>query len=188
MTRVLTVDDHPALRAGLAAVLRSEPGLVPCGTAADAESALDQLRHGPDVMLVDYELPGRDGLALCADVKARPSPPAVLIYSAHESSRLALPAVLAGADGVVDKSAPAERLLSAIRLAGRGERVFPADLQKLLADSSPQLEASDLPVLSMIAAGSSRTEVAEVMRMDPQELDHRVERMIAVLRPRFVSR
>ncbi|MEJ7717391.1 MAG: response regulator [Thermoleophilaceae bacterium] len=70
MIRVLLVDDHPALRAGLGTVLRLEPGLIPVGAAADAEAALEEARRrDPNVVLVDYHLPGDDGLMLCRRLK-----------------------------------------------------------------------------------------------------------------------
>src|SRR5918999_948512 len=94
MIRVLVVDDHPAVRAGLVAMLRSEPGLVPVGAVGSAELA----RDGTDVLLVDYDLPDSDGLTLCWDAKCREDPPAVLVYSAFARPRLTIAATLAGAD------------------------------------------------------------------------------------------
>jgi CheY-like chemotaxis protein len=111
MIRMLLVDDHPALRTGLTAVLRAEPGLVPLGTAADEEELWPALnRTKPDVVLLDYHLPPADGLVLCRRIKRTMPPPQVLLYSAYADASLVIPAVLAGADGVVNKGAPARAL------------------------------------------------------------------------------
>lgn len=80
MIRVMLVDDHPALRAGLQTVLRAEPGIVPVG-AASGEHDLWPLLHRarPDVVILDYHLPGTDGFLLCHKIKAGVLPPAVLL-------------------------------------------------------------------------------------------------------------
>jgi DNA-binding NarL/FixJ family response regulator len=75
MIRVLVVDDHPVLRAGLEAVLRAEPGFVPVGAAADGHEALRLVRRTrPDVVVVDRRLGDEDGLALCRALRAEPAP------------------------------------------------------------------------------------------------------------------
>ena len=84
MIRVLVVDDHPAMQAGLTAVLRAEPGLVPVGaveTEFELWPALTRTR--PDVVLLDYHLTSSNGLALCRQVKRTLPPPAVLLFSAY---------------------------------------------------------------------------------------------------------
>lgn len=181
MIGVLCVDDHPAMRAGLLAVLRAEPGVVWRGAVATAAEAL-RSADGMDVVLADYRLPDADGLALCQALKGRPNPPRVLMYSAHAAG-LAVPARLAGADGVLDKAMPANTLSQAVRVVASGKTVFPDPLVELANAGADRLEPEDLPILGMIMDGCSREEVAEVMRMPPLELAARLERMISVLKP-----
>jgi DNA-binding NarL/FixJ family response regulator len=117
--RVLIVDDHPVVRAGLDAVLRSEPGLVPVGSASDPYETLALTRRArPDVVLLDARLGEHDGLALCRELCREPSPPAVLIISAA-AAELHGAALEAGARGAVGKDEPLETLFDAIRLASR---------------------------------------------------------------------
>src|SRR5262245_12363130 len=98
MIRILLVDDHPAMRAGLTGVLAAEPGTVPLDSIASGDELEPALRRcRPDVVLLDYHLPGSDGLVLCRQVKRTVPAPAVLIYSAYADAELAIPAVLAGA-------------------------------------------------------------------------------------------
>ncbi len=80
MIRVAVVDDHPAVRLGLEGALRTEPGLIPIGSATGPEELAPLLyRTHPDVVLVDYHLPRRDGLILCQQVKADVPSPALLL-------------------------------------------------------------------------------------------------------------
>jgi DNA-binding NarL/FixJ family response regulator len=122
MIRVLLVDDHPMVRAGLEAILRLEPGLVPVGTAEDGRELIAKVRRArPDVVVMDLRLPGdEDGLALCRALRREPAPPAVLLYCADTGEWLTRAAGEAGAAGVVDKTADPRELLDAIRIAARG--------------------------------------------------------------------
>jgi DNA-binding NarL/FixJ family response regulator len=183
MIRVLIVDDHLALRAGLSAVLGSEPGIVPLATAASEEELWPALqRTRPDVVVLDYHLPGEDGLAICRHIKRTMPPPGVLVYSAYADAALAIPAALAGADGVVHKGAPALELYEAIRLVARGERVRPPLSRELLNDASARLHPDDLPVLGMALDDTPHPEIAAALQLAPNELDARIDRMLAAMR------
>jgi DNA-binding NarL/FixJ family response regulator len=181
--RILIVDDHPALQAGLTAVLRAEPGLVPLGTVpSEAELWPAMQRTHPDVVLLDYHLPPSDGLVLCRRLKRVMPPPAVLLFSAYADAKLVIPARLAGADGLVNKAASASELYDAIRTVGRGDDIMPAVGRELLDDASARLDAEDLPILGMVLDGTPPGEVAHTLHIGPEELSHRIDRMIARLR------
>jgi DNA-binding NarL/FixJ family response regulator len=123
MIRVLVVDDHPVLRAGLEAVLRSEPGFVCVGTAGDGHELVAMLRRtGPDVVLLDWRLGDEDGVTLCRTLRAEPAPPEVVLYTANADSDLLVAAEAAGAHAVVEKGANIDELFDALRLAARGGR------------------------------------------------------------------
>ena len=183
MIRVLLVDDHPAMRTGLAAVLAAEPGMVVLGAAASAEDLAPALnRTKPDVVLLDYHLPSSDGLVLCRVLKRSVPAPGVLLYSAYADASLAIPAILAGADGLLNKAAPAKDLYDAIRRVARGDRVLPAVPPDLLDAASARLEPEDLPILGMILEGASPADVAATLRLEPRDLSARLDRMIGRLR------
>src|SRR3712207_1253126 len=106
MIRVLVVDDHPVLRAGLEAVLRAEPGFVCVGVAADGEQMRRALaRTRPDVVILDRRLGDEDGLVLCQALRADDDAPEVVVYTADAvGSDLDERARAAGACGVVEKA------------------------------------------------------------------------------------
>lgn len=183
MIRILIVDDHPAMRAGLTAVLRAEPGFVPLDAAASAVDLWPTLnRTKPDVVVLDYHLPGDDGLVLCRRIKRGLPAPAVLLYSAYATAALTIPARLAGADGLVSKSAPANELYDAIRRVARGERVLPPISRELLDDAGNRLAPEELPVLGMIIEQTPVPEIAATLGVEPSEVSHRVDRMIKRLK------
>ncbi len=185
MTRIVVVDDHPALRAGLLAALRSEPGLVPVATAETPDDGLVQAeQQRADVALVDYHLRESDGLAVCRRLKALPRPPAVLVYSAFAGKGLTIPATLAGADGLVDKGAPTDELFEAIRKVARGTMAMPKVTPELMATTAARLETTDLPILGMLMNGTAPEQIAGVLRLPERELDRRLTSMLQRLKVR----
>jgi DNA-binding NarL/FixJ family response regulator len=183
MIRILIVDDHPAMRAGLTAVLRAEPGLVPLGAVSSADDLLPALhRTAPDVVLLDYHLPTEDGLLVCRQLKRNVPAPKVLLYSAYADASLVVPAILAGADGLLNKSVPAPELYDALRSVARGERVLPPVSRELLQAATDRLAPEDLPILAMVIDGEPLAEVARVLRLAPGEASGRLDGMLARLR------
>lgn len=183
MIRILIVDDHPAMRAGLTAVLRAEPGFVPLDAAHSERDLWPTLnRTRPDVVVLDYHLPGDDGLVLCRRIKRQVPAPGVLLYSAHADAALTIPARLAGVDGLVSKAAPANELYDAIRRVARGERVLPPISRELLDDAGNRLRSDELPILGMTIEDTPLLDIAATLGIEPVEVAHRIDRMIKRLK------
>ncbi len=183
MIRILIVDDHPALRAGLTAVLRSAPGLVPLDAATSVGDLWPALhRTRPDVVVLDLHLPGDDGLVLCRRIKRQPPAPAVLLYSAYADASLTIPALLAGVDGLVNKAAPANELYDAIRRVARGERVRPPMSRQLLDAATAELQPDELPILGKTLDNTPLTDMAAALGIEPADVEHRIDRMIKRLK------
>lgn len=185
MIRIVVVDDHPAVRAGLVAVLRAEPGLVPVDAVATPDEALTaaEQRHA-DVALVDYHLQESDGLVLCRRLKSLRPPPGVLVYSAFAQKGLAIPAIIAGADALVDKGTPTDMLFEAIRAVARGATAMPALTPDLMAATAARLDTADLPILGMLIDGTPPPEIARVLRFEAAELEERLTEMLERLKLR----
>ena len=183
MIRIALIDDHPALVAGLTAVLGAEPGLLPVGTASDAAEAEHLLyRTQPDVVLLDYHLPRTDGLQLCQRIKRNPPAPKVLIYSAYADAWLGFAARAAGADGIASKGAPARELYELIRRVAGGEAVLPPVTHDQLHEAAGRLDDEDLPLLSLLVDGTAPQDIADTLRIPPGDLGHRIDRVLGRLR------
>lgn len=108
-TRVVVCDDHPLFREGMVRVLRAS-GLDVIGEAADGRAALDTIRElSPDVAVVDYKMPGLDGVALVHAVTRDELPTKVLLVSAFDDSSIVYEALSSGALGYISKEAPPSR-------------------------------------------------------------------------------
>jgi len=184
MIRVAIVDDHPAVRLGLHTALRSEPGLVPVGTAAGSADLAPLLyRTAPDVVLLDYYLDGDDGLALCREIKTSVPAPAIVIYSAYADPSMLIPAIVAGADAAVHKGVAAIELFEAIRTVARGASALPPISAALLKASAMSLDPRDLPILAMLVDHTAPHEIMNTLAIERDELTARIQRMLDALKP-----
>jgi len=182
-TRVLVVDDHAAVRAGLRELLADEADFEVVAAVATAEAGIEIAgRESIDVAVIDYQLSGRNGLWLSRKLKRLPRPPAVLIYSAYTDGVLAAAAVVAEADAIVSKGKVGAELCRAVRHVAAGRRDLPS-LPPRLADSlRRRLDHEDQAIFGMLLAGLEPAEVAGVLGVSPAvlesqlwELLHRLE-------------
>ena len=183
MITVAVIDDHHAIRLGLRAALLSEPGLEPVGSAANAgEAEVLLYRTRPDVVVLDYHLPGMDGLALCRRIKTDVPAPAVVLYSAFADPAMTVPAIVAGADGIIHKGGVTRDLFDAIRQTARGEAALPPVSEPLLEAAGQALESEDLPVLGMLVNRTPANDIAQTLRIGRTELDQRIADMLKRLK------
>jgi DNA-binding NarL/FixJ family response regulator len=181
--RVAIADDHHALRLGLHTAIESEPGLAASGIAGRAAEIAPMLyRAQPDVLLLDYHLPDGDGLTLCRSIKAEVPAPGVIIYSAFADASMTVPAIVAGADGVLHKGVPPRELFQAIRLVAEGGRALPPVSADLLEAAGLALQEEDLPILGMLVEGTPAAEIAQTLHLDDVEVGHRIMRILARLK------
>ena len=184
VTRIAIVDPQPAVRAGLTALLRSEPGLVPVGSAGTAEEALELVaRCAPDLVLLDPYLGVDDGLQLCRRIAADGGP-RVVAYTEVSDPSLEVALRVASADGIVDKQAAPEELFEALRVVARGRTSLPPLTPGQLRAAAARVESDDLALLAMLVDRTPTADVADTLRLDPRRMARRIERLLARLRPR----
>jgi DNA-binding NarL/FixJ family response regulator len=182
--RLLLVDDHPFMRAGLAQLIERQPDLAVCGEAADPAEAMRALASSqPDLILADLTMPGRSGLEFIKDLLASSPNLAVLVVSMHDEIVYAERALRAGARGYIMKEAGGEALLGAIRQVLRGEvyvspRMSARVLESMTArkprgSSSPieQLSDREFEVFQLIGQGKSTRDIAAQLHLSSKTVD-----------------
>jgi two-component system response regulator DevR len=185
MPRVAIVDPQPAVRAGLVALLRGEPGLIPVGAVGTTDEALALIaRTSPDLVLLEPRACDGDGLQLCRRIASSEQAPRVVVYTDAADSALAIAMRVAGADGLIDKLAPPQELFEAIRVVARGGTALPPVTPEQLAAAAHIVDSDDLALLAMLVDRTSQADVADALRLDSRRLSRRVERLLTRLRPR----
>jgi DNA-binding NarL/FixJ family response regulator len=180
--RVAVLDDHPAMRAGLEAMLAPAHDLRFVGAAAAEEDLWALLtREEPAVLVLDLHHPGRDGLALCQEVKLRHPSLAVVLYSAAPQPEVQIAAVIAGADAILDKASPIADLLDAVRSSAvPSGHPLPVS-SRSTRRAAARLDPSDHAIFAMRLAGNSPAEIAETLRVPVSAIRRRIVRITELL-------
>ncbi|MFJ3582711.1 response regulator [Streptomyces sp. NPDC090127] len=167
--RLLLADDHPVVRAGLRAVLDTEPDFAVVGEAATAERAVELAgAGGVDVVLMDLQFgAGMHGSEATAAITAGPGGPRVLVLTTYDTDADILAAVEAGASGYLLKDAPPEELAAAVRTAAAGQSALaPAVAHRLMDRMRTPAEAltkRELEVLQLVGEGLSNQQISKVL-------------------------
>ncbi|WP_418061523.1 response regulator [Pimelobacter simplex] len=193
--RVLIADDDALLRAGLAVVVGTDPGLALAGEAADGLDAVRLTQeHRPDVVLMDVRMPGVDGIEATRRIVASGSPARVLVLTTFADDDYVAQALRAGASGFLLKRVAPERLLEAIRTVAQGDALLdPAVTRAVVARSlAPALTAADprlvaaltereREVLALVGEGRSNPEIAALLTLAESTVQTHVKRILAKL-------
>ncbi len=169
--RVLLVDDHPVVRAGLRAMLSEDPGIEVLAEAADGTAALvtlDRLVAAGeivDVVLMDLQMsPGMDGVTAISSMRTRGIKTPVLVLTTYDSDADIMAAMTAGASGYMLKDAPPIEITAAVRAAAQGANALSPQIASRLvqriSSPAPQLSARELQILELLAQGRTNKELA----------------------------
>ncbi len=161
--RVLSVDDHPLLREGIAAIIDNQPDMQLVAQASNAQEALQQFRkHRPDVTLMDLRLPDKSGIDAMIAVRTEFPGARVIMLTTFEGDVEIQRALEAGARGYLLKSMPPKELVEVIRQVHAGKKRIPPQLAAQLAEhlSDEDLTAREIEVLSQIAGGNRNRDIA----------------------------
>ena len=162
--RVLLVDDHPVVRTGLRALLEGFEGVEVVGEAADGTEALTKVHDGIDVVVMDIEMPGLDGITTTERITAQNGPP-VLILTTYDTQSDVLAAVDAGAKGYLLKDAVPKKLRRAILDTAAGKPTLSSEVAALLMTRMQQprlsLSTREVELLAQLATGATNRQLAK---------------------------
>jgi DNA-binding NarL/FixJ family response regulator len=165
--RVVLVDDHAVIRAGLAQLIATADDIEVVGQAADGAAAIEQARAlRPDVVLMDLQMPGVDGVSATREIVAAGIGVDVLVLTSYSDNERILDALDAGAVGYLLKDADPDDVLTGIRAVTRGESpIHPKAARALLgarsAGGRPQLTAREVEVLTLVRDGLANKQIAK---------------------------
>jgi DNA-binding NarL/FixJ family response regulator len=182
--RVLLVDDHPMMRAGLAHLIEKQPDLSVCGEAANPAEALKGLpTTKPEIVLSDLTMPGRSGLEFVKDLLAIEPTLPILVVSMHDEAVFAERALRAGARGYIMKEAGGEAVVAAIRQILRGEiyvsQAMSARILESLSTRKPRGSSSpiekltdrEFEIFQLIGQGKSTRDIATQLHLSTKTVD-----------------
>jgi DNA-binding NarL/FixJ family response regulator len=184
LIRILTVDDHPVLRKGLAALVNTEPDLKLVAEASNGKEAIEAFRsHQPDITLMDIQMPGLDGIqaieAICSEFpNAR-----IIVLTTYTGDTQVMRALKAGARAYVLKGHVLDELLETIRAVHAGKKRIPPDVAAELADHATDdaLTEREVDVLRLIAAGNGNKQIADVLSISEATVKSRVTNILSKL-------
>ena len=180
----MIIDDHPVVRAGLASMLSTQPGINVVASASGGVEALALLeKMAPDVILMDLRMPGMSGLEVIRKINLRQDPPRIIVLTSFDTDEDIYQSVGAGAHGYVLKDTPQDRLLEAIQVVNAKGRYFPADIASRLAArmARSNLTPREHQVLQLVAKGLTNKEIAERLVIADRTAEAHVTHLLAKL-------
>ncbi len=187
--RILVADDHPMLREGLVAVLDTQPDFEVVGEATDGAQVVRLAeRLGPDVILLDLEMPNVDGVAALQRLKESGTEAQTVVFTAYDTDERILGALRAGARGYLLKGASRQEIFEAIRVTNSGGSLLgPAATARLLRHvqrdekSSDALTPRELEVLALLARGLTNKDIADSLYIGERTVKFHVSSILAKL-------
>ena len=185
-TRCLAVDDHAAVRQGLALLLAGADDIELVDSVDSGEAALAAIeQHDPGVVIVDVRLPGMDGISAVKRIAERAPAVNTVVFSAYGDKRLLSDAIAAGARGYVMKGSPPEDLIRAIRTVGEGKAFVDPSLSPALLMTQGVVDAPlserEREILQLLAEGFHTEEVADRIGLSPETVKSDTKRAIVKL-------
>src|SRR5215471_634483 len=182
--RVLTVDDHPVVRQGIAGLIGVQSDMVLVGEASNGREAIEQFRlHHPDVTLMDLQMPEMNGIDALIAIRSESPDAQIIVLTTYAGDVLCKRAIRAGARAYILKGNVRKDLLDTIRAVRAGKKLIHAEAAAELATyaADDDLSEREIEVLSLIAAGNSNKLVADQLAISEDTVKGHVKSILSKL-------
>jgi DNA-binding NarL/FixJ family response regulator len=182
--RILTVDDHPLFRNGVAALLATQPDMQLVAEGANGLEAIRQFRtHGPDVTLMDLQMPEMNGLEATIAIRAEFPEARIIVLTTYVGDVQVLRALQAGARGYLLKTSLDMELLATIRSVHSGKKALSTEASYQLAEhaTDESLTSAEVEVLRLIATGNANKQIADRLGVTEDTIKGRVKNILSKL-------
>ena len=182
--RILTVDDHPVLREGIAAVLASEQDMILVAEASNGREAVEQFRtHHPDVTLMDVQMPEVNGIDAIVKIREEFPDARIIVLTTYTGDAQAARAFKAGAFGYLLKNMVRKELIDTIRTVHAGKKRIPPDIAVEMAQhhSDDALTVREIEVLREVAAGNANKMVAQLLNISEETVKAHMRSILSKL-------
>ena len=182
--RILSVDDHPIVRGGIATLIATQPDMTVVAEASNGREAIEQFRrHRPDIGLVDLQMPDLNGLDAIIAIRAEFPDARIIVLTTYEGDVQALRALQAGARGYLLKNVLHKELLDTIRAVHAGKKAISPEMSYELAEHAMDdaLTTAEVDVLRLIAAGKANKEIADLLSVTEATVKGRVKNILSKL-------
>jgi DNA-binding NarL/FixJ family response regulator len=182
--RILTVDDHPMLREGIAAVLAGEPDMMLVAEACNGREAVEQFRtHRPDVTLMDVQMPEVNGIDAIVKIREEFPEARIIVLTTYSGDVQAARAFKAGASGYLLKNMVRKELIDTIRTVHGGKKRIPAEIAVEMAEhhSDDALTEREIEVLRGVAAGNANKRVAQLLNVSEETIKAHMKSILSKL-------
>jgi DNA-binding NarL/FixJ family response regulator len=182
--RVLSADDHPLLREGIAALVASQPDLELVAEAANGREAVEQFRkHRPDVTLMDLQMPEMSGIDAMGAIRAEFPEARIIVLTTYTGDVQVMRALKAGARAYLLKGLLRKELLETIRAVHAGQKRVPPEIAAEIAEhaTDDSLTSREIDVLRLIAGGNANKEIAAQLSITEETVKGHVKNILAKL-------
>ena len=182
--RILSVDDHPMLREGIAAVLANEQDMLLVAEASNGREAIEQFRtHHPDVTLMDVQMPEVNGIDAILKIREEFPDARIIVLTTYTGDAQAARAFKAGASGYLLKNMVRKELIDTIRTVHAGKKRIPAEIAVEIAEhhSDDALTEREIEVLRGVAAGNANKMVAQLLNISEETVKAHMKSILSKL-------
>jgi DNA-binding NarL/FixJ family response regulator len=183
LIRILTVDDHPVLRQGIAALVNAESDMKLVAEASNGLDAIEKFRfHRPDITLMDLQMPGLNGIEAITRIRGEFQDARIIVLTTYTGDVQVLRALKAGARGYILKRQLHSELLDGIRTVYSGQKRIPSEIAAdLVEHAKDELTPREVDVLRLIAAGNANKQIADRLSIGEASVKSHVANILSKL-------